>query len=308
MIRADDAGKLVNSPAAAIAPERRLIHVNGIEAALLTIDETPKGVRQMTFKDLIVHLDSRHRCAQRLDYAARLAARSGAHLTGLYTLDFVPALTELVHAYPARTEQLEIYNRLRATELDRAKEAQQSFEEALRREGLEGEWRLIEGPHAETAAVHAHYADLAIVGQIDPQDPPAINAERIPEAVLLGSGRPVLVVPYAGSFATVGQRVLVAWTATAEAARSLADAMPLLQNAEKVTVLTVNPSRVVDAETGIPGADIAIHLARHGVTVEVKTMIVDEITVGDTILNAAFDYGADLLVMGGYGPIRARVN
>ncbi len=90
-------------------------------------------------------------------------------------------------------------------------------------------------------ALHARYADLAIVKQDDPKDRNISQAGHIVETTLLSSGRPVLVVPYAGDFATLGQNVLVGWKSEREAARAVNDALPLLQQARSVTVLAINP-------------------------------------------------------------------
>lgn len=260
----------------------------------------------MPFKDLLVHLDATPSSAHRLDYALELAARDQAHLAGLYTLDLVPTLSELARAYPGRVEHYEAFVKLRDAELDKAKSVEARFREGLRRQGLEGEWRFVEGLPAETVALHARYVDLAIVGQADPEHPPISTEGRIPEELLFTSGRPLLLVPYVGKFETIGDHVLVAWKPTAEAAHALADALPLLEPAAKVTVLTVNPERWLDAEPGLPVADIALHLARHGIRAEATTTIADDIATGDVLLNHISDCGADLLVMGGYGHTRAR--
>jgi nucleotide-binding universal stress UspA family protein len=260
----------------------------------------------MPLKDLLVHLDASSANRQRLDYALLLAAREDAHLVGLYTLDMVPSLAELARAYPGRIEHYETYIKLRGAKLDLTKQAEAQFRDALRREGVAGEWRLVEGPHDQTVALHSRYADLAIVGQIDPAQRPADSAARIPEATLLTSGRPVMIVPYAGTFSTIGDHVLVGWNATREAARALADALPFLERARKVTVLTVNPAQGIDAEPGISAADVALHLARHGVRAEAATTGADDIGIGDLLLNYIADCGADLLVIGGYGHARAR--
>ena len=151
--------------------------------------------------------------------------------------------------------------------------------------------------------LHARYADLAVLGQADPDNPPL--GAGVVEAVLLGSGRPALVVPFIGA-ESVGQRVLVAWNATREAARALNDAMPLLAQAEKVTVLSVNPERGIGGEGDLPAADIALHLARHGVKAEAAHTTAEDVSVGDILLSRAADLGADLIVMGGYGHSRAR--
>lgn len=260
----------------------------------------------MPFKDLLVHLDATEAGARRLDYALRLAAREEAHLAGVYTIDLVPQLSQLARAYPGRVEHYEIFIETRRAAFDQAKRVEAQFRDALRRQGIEGEWRLVEGAPAERMTAHARYVDLAVVGQIDPAQGSVSDEDRIPEELLLASGRPLLIVPFAGQFETVGENIVVAWKATAEAARAVAAALPLLERAKKVTVLTVNPDRDVDAEPGLPVADIALHLARHGVRAEAATITTDDVTTGDALLNHTTDCGADLLVMGGYGHSRAR--
>jgi nucleotide-binding universal stress UspA family protein len=260
----------------------------------------------MAFKDLLVHLDGSERSVHRLDYAVGLAERHDAHLSALYIPALVPEPEELVRFYSGHVEQFEAYATMRNVELDRAKQAEARFREALRREGLAGEWRFVESLPAETMSLHARYADLAIVGQIDPEHRPSASAARIPGDVLLTAGRPVLIVPYIAPPQTYGENVVVAWTATREAARALGDALPFLERAKTVTVLTVNPDRGPDSEPGIPAADIALHLARHGVRAEAAVTVAKDIAIGDALLNYLFDSGADLLVMGGYGHSRAR--
>jgi len=260
----------------------------------------------MALKDLLVHLDGSEQSRHRLDFALALASAHGAHLTGLYILDLVPALGAIAHSYPGRVDQLKSFTKIREAELDKAKQVETLFRDLLKRNGIDGEWRFLESLPSETIALHARYADLTILGQIDPQNPPPVNASRIPEEVLFASGRPVLIVPYIARDKSPGENVLVAWKPTREAARAIADALPLLEKARKVTVLTVNPERGVDAEPGMPTADIALHLTRHGVRVEAATTVANAIATGDVLLNYVSDTGADLLVMGGYGHSRAR--
>jgi nucleotide-binding universal stress UspA family protein len=260
----------------------------------------------MPFRDLLVHLDASRQGAERLDYAIEWATRDRAHLTGLYTLDLAPTLAELARAYPGPVEHFETYVQLRTTAVDRAKEVEGQFRSALQRAEIQGEWRFAEGPPAETVALHARYTDLTIVGQIDQANPGGGAARMIPEETLLSSGRPLVILPYAGKFQNIGRNVVVGWKPTREAARALADALPILEQAAKVTVLTVNPDRGPDTEPGIAAADIAVHLARHGVHVEARTTIADDIETGDVLLNEVADHNADLLVIGGYGHPRIR--
>jgi nucleotide-binding universal stress UspA family protein len=82
------------------------------------------------------------------------------------------------------------------------------------------------------------------------------------------------------------------------------DALPLLQLATKVTVLSIGADR--GAESRMPGGDIAVHLARHGVAAEPDWTLGLDITVGDLLLSRAADLGSDLIVMGAYGHSRLR--
>ena len=126
--------------------------------------------------------------------------------------------------------------------------------------------------------------------------------------MVLASGRPVLVVPYVGTYPRVGERVMIAWDASREAARAVADSLPLLQAAQQVVTLSANPDTGgrSDRHGEIPGADIARHLARHGVRVEAQRLNAKEVSIADMLLNRIADEGIDLLVMGAYGHARVR--
>jgi len=164
---------------------------------------------------------------------------------------------------------------------------------------------VAEGPQSDPA-LHARYVDLTILGQLDPDRGDADLIRPRPEHVTLASGRPILVVPYAGHFETVGRHVLIGWNATREATRAVNDAMPLLAAADVVTVLTIDAREGPDAHGELPGADISLHLARHGVKAEVERTVSAGIPAGDVLLSRAADLGADLLVIGAYGHSRVR--
>ena len=150
---------------------------------------------------------------------------------------------------------------------------------------------------------------MVIVGQTNEDTLGAYGtAVALPEQVALSSGRPTLVVPYAGCFETTGQRVIVAWDARREAARAISDALPLLQQADHVFAVSINPR--VGEEEGehgdLAGADLALLLTRHGVSVQARPVINKAIGTADILLNQVADEAADLLVMGAYGHSRLR--
>ncbi len=187
----------------------------------------------MAFKDILVHLDNGPRSEIRLEIAAGLARRSGAQLTGLYVVDIPSAEFFYGAAMPLAAGGAErVVDQIRAEAIGAADPIEAAFRELLRREGLEGGWRLVEGNLPATVALHARYADLAVLGQANPYEHrDGLGLDAVAVATVMGSGRPVLAVPFAGDFPTLGEHVLVAWNASREAARAVNDALPLLQEA-----------------------------------------------------------------------------
>jgi nucleotide-binding universal stress UspA family protein len=99
---------------------------------------------------------------------------------------------------------------------------------------------------------------------------------------------------------------VLCWNGRREAARAATAALPLLERAQAVTVLTIDPEKTDAQGTAEPGADIAVWLARHGVKAELKSDTAADTDVGSVILSRAADYDADLIVMGLYGRSRMR--
>lgn len=250
----------------------------------------------MSYKSILLHLDERARCSERLQLGCALARRFDAHLVGLFALGAsrIPSYA-LAEAGPL-VQEIETRRR---TEAARAAEAE--FRAAERRAGVKAEWRLSMDDAAAALRLSALYADLVIAAQPEREDP--FSAPFAGE-LILSVGRPVLFVPYAGSFPDVGNRVLVAWNASREAARAVSDALPLLERAAAVEVVAFDPRAGEHGE--VPGADLALYLARHGVKASAARQRAPGLDVGSQILSRAADTGADLIVMGGYGHSRMR--
>jgi nucleotide-binding universal stress UspA family protein len=253
----------------------------------------------MAFKDLVVHIDSSQTVTKRLEAAISLAQTHDAHLIGLYvmpTTDF-PAFMEVPSAF-------ETIQKIREHREQQAETAQTTFEETTKRAGISAEWRCTEGALMDHLGDSARYTDLVILGQYNPDEPD--THQGLADRLVLEVGRPCLVVPYIGARETLGQRVLVAWNARREAVRAVNDALPMLQMADRVVVLAVNPAVGATGEGDIPSADICHHLARHGVKAEAETAIAKDIDVASLLLSHAADMGADMMVMGAYGHSRLR--
>jgi nucleotide-binding universal stress UspA family protein len=262
----------------------------------------------MAVKDLLVHLDASPRADAWLSIAVGLAAKHGAHLTGLCVIDLPPP--DVFYGFPSAFMDVQraedVIARLREARLEEVAAVEGKFRERLRVDGLSGEWRVVEGDTAEVLALHGRYADMTIVGQRDPALTSVSRSGDLSVSTLMGTGRPLLVVPFAGTFDRVGENVLVGWNATAEAARAVNEAIPLMQTANKVTVLSINPRRGIGGDGDVPAADMALHLARHGIRAEAAHTVANDIGEGDALLSYAADIGADLLVCGMYGHSRLR--
>jgi nucleotide-binding universal stress UspA family protein len=179
------------------------------------------------------------------------------------------------------------------------------FEAAARRAGLSAQSRTVSTSLAGAADLFGQIArrfDLAVVSQSEPDS--MAPQELIIEAALFESGRPVLVVPYIQKEGLNLDRVLVCWDASRNAARAIADAMPFLTRSKAIDVIVVATERPKSDE--LPGADIAHHLARHELKIDLKRIVTGGGDVASTILSYAADSGADFIVMGGYGHSRLR--
>ena len=248
-----------------------------------------------TIKNILLHLDSDDRNGARSDVAFELASKYEAHLVGLFAF---PG-PSMIHAYGEASIAQEIVRQHEAQVREAAIGLREDFERAAKNAGLSYEWRMEEERSNLTLAVQARYADLVIVSQTNPET--STRTFNLAEEVVMASGAPTLTVPYAGTFDKIGGRVMIAWNGSRESSRAVRDSLPLLENASQVIIYSVNP------ETDhVPGADIATHLARHGVKVEAKHSVAQDIEISDAILGAISDNDIDLLVMGAYGHARFR--
>lgn len=253
----------------------------------------------MSYKTILVHIGTDKRCALRVEVAFRLAKQHDAHLVALHAIaPFEPPGYVLAEMGPAI---LEAQKHAIATELVRT---EAEFTKQAEKAGMRNiEWRAAIDDPVDAMTLHARYADFVVIGQADATEETNLGTD-FPERLVLAAGRPVLILPSAGNFPSIGKRILVAWNAGLEATRALTDAIPLLQRADTVHVMAVNPRQ---GEHGnMPGADIGLYLARHGVRVEVKSDQGAEIDVGNELLSRAADLDADLIVMGCYGHSRLK--
>lgn len=258
------------------------------------------------YKTIVVHVDGSPEQETRLRAAARLANAGEAHLvgsaaTGISWLDYA-LLTGSMGA-PMMPES--DFNGVREAVQLRLRQ----FETAIQRLGVASfESRMIEDDARYALLLESRYADLVVVSR-EADAPPvpglATQVRGLPEYVALHGARPVLVVPPGWPDLPMSGHAVVGWDGSVQALRAIAAAMPLLRQAESVKLTLVNPDSMADLHGEEPGADMALHLARHGAKVEV----VLEHTrggAGDGLLAVARRAGASLLVTGAFGHSRYR--
>jgi nucleotide-binding universal stress UspA family protein len=258
----------------------------------------------MSYKTILVHVNESEHNLARIKLAAHIAMKEEAHLIGA-AATALPGEFYLGGVMGDGNAGLGVYlDFLR----EQAMNALAVFEGIAKKMGATSvETRIVTDEAGAGISLHARYSDLVVIGQTDPDESlPGLRAD-FPEYVVMNSGHPVLIVPYAGHFETVGKRVLVAWDASIEATRAVTAAIPLLKSADIVQVAIFNPQKSTKAHGDRPGSDIALYLARHGVKVEVtQQKTATEMDVGNALLSHAADFAADLIVMGGYGHSRFR--
>lgn len=248
-----------------------------------------------TPKSILLHLDSSPRCAERVKVARRLAETFDAQVTAMYGA--MPALL----CYPPAIEASGAAVAM-LVEIDEAcrREAQAAFTAACA-DSPRLKWSEAKSDVFDGFARRSLYADLLILGQRDAGDPCVgeLPADFV-SSLVVDTGRPALVLPYAGTIGAIGSSALIAWKETRESARALAAALPWLQRAERIHAVCYGEDAAGSLQSlqdylGVQGLAATAHAEEpeHG-------------NVGEQLLSLAADLQADLLVMGCYGRSRAR--
>jgi nucleotide-binding universal stress UspA family protein len=251
----------------------------------------------MAGKDVLVVVDNEASVARRLALVAALAKRSEIRLTGMCVTGL--PLTTAFSDLDGWAQLVDAYMTAQRAE---ALKTERAFRAEIARLGLTADWHCREADMTEAVIGLARLHDLVVMEQSNP-DAPA-NALR-PGEVVLAAGRPALVVPYAGTFSEIGRHILVAWNGTREAARALHDAMFLIDGAEAVTVLEVDPPGD-EEDPDLRAVHVVEMLKRRGVAAKAETTVSSGTPIADIILSLAADLTADLVVMGAWGHSRLR--
>lgn len=243
-------------------------------------------------EDLLVLADGSKAATTALAYAEALAP--DGNVTAL--------MFGLMPGYPAGEFGGDVWLIARRAAEQAAEQAEEALKETLSQRGSRAEVRradVIAGEEGRVMAAQARYVDATIFGW-----PAADDARPVREfeAVLFNAGRPSILVPETCALRGPPRNILVAWSPTREASRAIHDALPLLSAAEQVGVVVVASEWDIPEQN--PGDDMARHLARHNIPVEVKHVPTTGKLVSDVLLDQARFQGAELIVMGGYSHSR----
>jgi nucleotide-binding universal stress UspA family protein len=259
-----------------------------------------KGV-VVSIGTVLVFIDFTPAGELRTEYAIQLCLRHGAHLIGVFVAPpgWAGNAVESYVRGEAAMRRVVRQNRVEAALAEEA--ASLDFQAAIRREPVSFEFRVVhEQAENELAVLNSLHADLIVVGT---PGPGGLPDHWSPEAMLMASGVPIIVLPSTWMKTSPAERILLAWNATAIARRAITDSLSLLKAAKSVCVV------VVDADKNPrhgeePGADIALYITRHGVKVTLKNIKSDGHSVAEAIQNTARHKDIDLIVIGAFGHSR----
>ena len=253
----------------------------------------------MTFKDILVHVDSTFLSRLRLRVGLKLARRCAGRVIGLHVIPdpvvppyFKPGAVERIAAIYAEYAQ------------EAAKDAATIFHDQVNGADVSTEWRIEHGDVAKLLAQHARFADLVILSQSEIDEAHLVPLFLLSKEVIMSSGTPILIVPGFSVLDDIGRRIVVAWDGSREAARAVRDSLSLLADADRVLLVAVDPQSQGHIDSGANAAEMAAHLARHGVRVDGQEILSGERSVAEALVSEVAHDRADLLVMGAYGHAR----
>ena len=252
-----------------------------------------------SYAQWLVHIDASAQASARLKFASALAKADGAAVTGLYAA--TSAQMGMAYAPEAGPEVIRALIELDALNVAHARAA---FDAAQASAPTRAGWAEIkDAPTVSAFVQQAFFADLLVMGQPDPSRKAQqhVPADFV-ESVVVACGKPALVIPYIGVSTNLDRAAVIAWKPTRETARAVAAALPLLQRARAVHVVSWD-AEVFPVDGGL---DLASFLKAHGIEASFHPQGKEVSDIGEMLLSRAYDLQADLLVMGCYGHSRAR--
>lgn len=251
---------------------------------------------------IAIHLSNDKACSRRIDAGLQLAKEHGAEVIGVYPTDGIAS-----QYYDESIVPMDVRKVLRGRRNESRESVRKLFIERAAAVGVKAEWRSPEGDADEVLALHSRYCDLLVMSKAERLDSVASLIPNLPEAVVMASGRPVLMIPNTGTIPSIGKRVLYCWDQRRESARAFTDATPFFKRCEQLVVLEVDRDERTFKDRDLHEDDFSNFCVSQGFPKPQHLLKKSEdIGVGNIILNTASDAGSDLIVMGAYGHSRMR--
>jgi len=253
----------------------------------------------MSCKTIIAYLSRRDGVTEVMNVALPLARKHSAHLIGLHVYSGVPIVGTIGAQIPP-----EIIEQYAQTMREDADAIGAVFKSLIKGSEVQAEWCCHERKEIGTDLLSAisqrvRCADLVVMGQAESEQ----RVGELTADIILSAGRPAIVVPEKTAETDLTGKIVVAWDGSREASRAAFDALPLLKLAESTVIVTIQKRKTSAVNSG--GADLALCLARHGVTVEATTLKATGST-HEALAKFASERDSDLIVMGCYGHSRLR--
>jgi nucleotide-binding universal stress UspA family protein len=251
----------------------------------------------MAYKTILLCLNEIARLPQLISVARELGIKFGAHIAGLYIIPGVQ-----VYADGGYGTAPIVSDAMRNFYQENLPKVREEFETAMKKDKLSFDLHVVESsiPNILTDAVdNAYDADLIVISNTERDSAFGVESD-FAERFVLAAGRPVMILPYKGDVKLKTDQIMIGWNQSRESSRAVFDALPFLKQSKKARIVSVD----VAPRGNLPAAGIAETLDRHKVKAEVTDVSSDGMTTGETLLRAAKDYGADILVLGAYGHSR----
>jgi nucleotide-binding universal stress UspA family protein len=254
----------------------------------------------MAIKDILLHLDAGETARSTQEFATSLADITRAHMTAAaVVVDIPPPASELGNFAPDwDVGNTEAYLKIGELRLQAAEKAYARLAAAVPPE-VQTEKVFIQAFQEKACddfARLARHFDVSIISQGKAEF--GETSRMILSKALFASGRPVFVIPSSHQGPAKLEKAMVCWDGGVQAARALAESLPLLARAARIEVVCVTSE--AESRKNLPGFNITRHLSRHGIDATLRELPTAD-DAGSAILAHAMESGADYLVMGGYG-------
>ncbi len=251
----------------------------------------------MAYKTILLCLNEIDRVPQLIAVARQMGVKFNAHISGLYVIPSVQVIaTDGYGAAAAVFDNVQKYFK------DKLPKVREAFEYGMNEDKIAFDLRVIDSNQSVIASdviENCRNADLVVVSAPDREKGEHVEADFV-ERIVLSAGRPVMILPFKGKTEIKFDDVMLAWNDSRESSRATFDALPFMQRAKRTKIVTVDAA----PRGSIQGANIAETLDRDGVKCEVLNVASGGMSTGETLLRAANDHGAGLLVLGAYGHTR----